>query len=123
MAIDHAFSLTAVRQTAKKSQKQLQSENYRRQKETLYAKLEKMHVQFSASMCLLLERNGKFEIFSHGQMLSMLGLNEAKVSCSIYPVQMSLTILKSKIFPPPLIVTARNVATTGKHVEDVKQAL
>ena len=85
MAIDHAFSLTAVRQTAKKSQKQLQSENYRRQKETLYAKLEKMHVQFGANMCLFLERNGKFEIFtSNGQMLSLLGLDEAKVSYSIH---------------------------------------
>ena len=85
MATDHASSLMAVRKTAKKSRKQLQSENYRRQKETLFAKLEKMHVQFGANMCLFLERNGKFEIFtSNGQMLSLLGLDEAKVSYSIH---------------------------------------
>jgi hypothetical protein len=49
-----------------------------------------MHVQFGANMCLFSERNGKFEIFSHGQMLSLLGLTEAKVSCLICAVQMSL---------------------------------
>jgi hypothetical protein len=87
MAIDQAAPLPGVRKTTAKSSKQLRSENYRRQKQTLYTKLEKMHVQFAANMCLLLERNGKFEIFtSHGQMLSMLGLNEAKVSYSIRPV-------------------------------------
>ena len=124
MATDHASSLMAVRKTAKKSRKQLQSENYRRQKETLFAKLEKMHVQFGANMCLFVERNGKFEIFKHGQMLSILGLNEAMVGCSIRPVRTSLTVLKSKIFPPPRIVTARNVGTSRrKHVDDVKQAV
>ena len=81
MATDRAFPFTGVRKTTAKSSKQMGSENYRRQKKTLYTKLEKMHVQFGANMCLFLERNGKFEIFtSHGQMLSTLGLNEAKVS-------------------------------------------
>ena len=77
----------------RKSRKQLETENYRRQKQSLYVKLERMHRCFGVNMQMVLERNGKVEIFtSEGQILSALGLNEAQVRCRLFKLLCSTVL-------------------------------
>lgn len=81
----HTSSRVASKSTTRKSRKQLETENYRRQKQSLYVKLERMHRCFGVNMQMVLKRNGKVEIFtSEGQIVSALGLHEAQVCHQLF---------------------------------------